>query len=274
MNKILLLTICQLLFFVAFSQNTPESKYGWKLGVQTYTFKEFTFFEALDKIDSVGVKNIESYRNMVIGGGIEGKMDFNMSAETRNQIKKWLSDRNMKFTGYGVVNLKSEGAWRKLFEFGKEMGIETFTAEPEEKYLPLISELCDQYGINVAIHNHAYPSYYWYPQNILKAIEGLSKRIGACADIGHWVRSGLNPVACLQQLGNRVLWLHMKDISSYGEQGHSVVWGQGVIDFPAIVEQLKASGFTGQLSAEYEYKWEHNTVDVQRSVQYFRSLLN
>lgn len=34
---------------------------GFKLGVQMWTFRVFTFAEALDKVDSAGIKNIEAF---------------------------------------------------------------------------------------------------------------------------------------------------------------------------------------------------------------------
>src|SRR5207237_8207415 len=132
---------------------------------------------------------------------------------------------------YGVVKPGSDDEWRQLFEFGKAMGIETFTAEPNEKDLPLVSKLCDEYNINVAIHNHPTPKHYWNPDMVLAAIKGQSKHIGACADVGHWVRSGLDAVECLKKLEGHVLHLHMKDLDDRkGEEDRDVHWGTGVVN--------------------------------------------
>ena len=270
----LLLFIATLVVTNTFAQKQPETKLGWKLGAQAYTFKEFTFFEALVKIDSCGLKNIECHTQMVIGGGVEGKMDFRMDAATRKTILAWLKEKNMKLTGYGVVKLKEEADWKALFEFGKAMGIETFTAEPEEKFMPMLSKLCDEYKINIAIHNHAEPTHYWKPEVVLAAIAGQSKRIGACADVGHWIRSGLDPIECLKKLEGHVVWVHMKDMNEKTKEAHSVIWGTGVLNIPAMVAELKKQKFKGQLSAEYEYNWKHNTSDVATSVRNFRELLS
>ena len=40
--------------------SSAAEKAGWKLGTQTYTFNRFTFFEALDKAASVGLKYAEA----------------------------------------------------------------------------------------------------------------------------------------------------------------------------------------------------------------------
>lgn len=253
----------------SFAQD-PETKLGWKLGAQAYTFNRFTFFEAIDKIDSCGLKYVEAFRGQTLGGGLEGKMDYHMSAETRTQILQKLKEKGIKMVSLGVITPDSDAEWRKLFEFGKAMGLESFTSEPEEKFLPLISRLCDEFKIKVAIHNHPNPSHYWNPDILLSAIKGLSKRVGSCADIGHWVRSGLDPVACLKKLDGHVLQLHFKDLNEKGKKAHDVHWGTGVSDVDAVIKELKRQHFKGILSVEYEYNWFNSGPDVAASVKYFR----
>lgn len=256
----------------------PETKLGWMLGAQAYTFRLFTFFEAVDKTDSCGLKYVEAFPGQVIGGGIEGNIDYKMKASTRGDILQKLEEKGVKLISYGVVSPNNEADWRQLFEFGKTMGIQTFTSEPAEALLPLISTLCDEYSINVALHNHPKPSHYWNPDIVLSAIKGQSKRIGACADVGHWVRSGLDPVECLRKLEGHVLHLHMKDLNykegpDDGEEDRDVRWGTGVTNTDGIIQELKRQNFKGVISAEYERNWENNVPDVMASVAYFRKSL-
>lgn len=255
-------------------QQYPETKLGWKLGSGSYGFKYFTFLEAIDKIDSCDLKYVEGFPQHVIGGGIEGKLDYRMDESTRNQILQKLNEKGLKLLAYGVISPKSEAEWRQLFEFGKAMGIETFTSEPEEKDIPLLSKLCDEFSINVAIHNHAYPSRYWSPDKVLDAIKGQSKRIGACADIGHWLRSGLDPVESLKKLEGHVLHLHMKDLNEKdNKEAHDVHWGTGVANIDGVITELKKQQFKGMISAEYEYNWYNSVPDVTASVAYFRNAI-
>lgn len=256
-----------------YAQKTPEERLGWKLGAQAYTFKEFTFFEAIDKIDSCGLKYVEAYPGQVLGGGMEGKMDIHMDAAKREEIRKRLKGKGIRMVSFGVISPASEANWRQLFEFAKAMGVETITSEPKQEDLPLLSQLCDAYKINVAIHNHPIPSRYWSPDIVLAALQGQSRRIGVCADIGHWTRSGLDPVESLQKLEGHVMQLHVKDLHEQGAKAHDVHWGQGVTNIASVIQELKRQKFKGILSAEYEYNWRHNTPDVQASVEYFRSVL-
>lgn len=200
------------------SLDDPETKLGWELGAGTYTFNRFTFLQSIDKIDSCNLKYVEVFPEQVIGEGIEGTMDYHMDAFTQKEVLKKLSDKGMKIIAYGVITPNSDAEWRKLFDFGKSMGVQTFTSEPDKKDLSLISGLCDEYKINVAIHNHPYPKHYWNPDTVLAAIKGRSERVGACADIGHWVRSDLDPVECLKKLEGHVLHVHMKDLENNRRQ--------------------------------------------------------
>jgi len=50
-------------------------------------------------------------------------------------------------------------------------------SEPPEDAFDLIDKLCDEYKINVAIHNHPKPSHYWDSETVLKVCKGRSKRM-------------------------------------------------------------------------------------------------
>ena len=257
--------------YTAFAQN-PEAKLGWKLGAQAYTFNRFTFFEAINKIDSCGLKYVEAFPGQDIGGGIEGKMDYHMDAATRTKILQKLKEKGIRMVSYGVVNANSDADWLQLFEFGKAMGLENFTSEPDEKDIPLISKLCDEFKINLAIHNHPEPSHYWNPDIVLAALKGQSKRVGSCADIGHWVRSGLDPVECLKKLEGHVIQLHFKDLNEKNnKEAHDVHWGTGVSNVDGVIKELKRQRFKGVISVEYEYNWYNSVPDVTASVKYFRN---
>lgn len=251
----------------------PEHKLGWKLGSQAYTFKLYTFAQAIKKIDSCNLRYVEAYPGQQIGGGIEGTMTPDMDPAKRKAVLEMLKANDVKVVAFGVASANTEADWIKLFDFCKAMGIQTITSEPKEKDIPLLSKLADQYEINVAIHNHPEPSHYWNPDIVLNAIKGQSKRIGACADIGHWVRSGLDPVECLKKLEGHVLHSHMKDLHIKGKGGHDVHWGEGVCNIAGVIGELKRQGFKGAISAEYEYNWQGNSKDVAQSVLNFRELV-
>ena len=257
------------------AQKTPEDKAGWKLGAQAYSFKAFPFAEALRKIDSCGLKYVEAFPGQAIGGGMEGKMDFNMDATTRQAVKKMIKDRGLTVVAYGVISPKTDDDWKNLFEFAKDMGVLNINSEPTPEQMPMVRKLAEQYKINVALHNHPKPSRYWHPDTVLAAIGG-SKYVGSCSDIGHWVRSGLDPVECLKKLDGHVLGMHFKDVKKDTPDGkyHDVIWGTGDSKVEAVITELKRQKFKGPISAEYEYHWENNGPEIAESVKNFREIYN
>ena len=252
----------------------PEKKEGWSLSAQTYTFNRFSFFEAVDKALEAGLNNIEAYPGQRLGGGMEGTMDYKMDAAQRKAILRALKKKKVKMRAFGVVKANTEEEWNQIFAFAKAMGVDVINAEPDEKLMPLIGQLANRYKIKLGIHNHAQPSHYWDPNVVLAAVaKANSPYVGGCADVGHWVRSGLNPVECLKQLEGHLVSLHFKDLSEKSPKAHDVHWGTGVCDVEGLIAELKRQGFKGNLSAEYEYNWEDNVGDVKESVQNFRAIL-
>ncbi|MEJ5055223.1 sugar phosphate isomerase/epimerase family protein [Sphingobacterium sp. MYb382] len=255
-------------------QKYPEEALGWKLGAQAYTFRLFTFEQALNKIDSCNLRFVEAYYGQPIGAGSEEKFGPGLSPEGRQLVKKLLNDRGITLYAFGVVNGNNEAEWERLFAFAKDMGIQVINCEPQEDQLDIVSALCDKYDIKAGLHNHPEPSIYWQPETVLKALEGRSKRMGATADVGHWMRSGLDPVECLKKLDGRIIHLHFKDLNEFGtKKAHDVHWGTGKLPLEAVIKELKRQKFKGMLSAEYEYNWENNAPDVKQSVKNFRAIL-
>src|SRR5690606_35167774 len=106
------------------SKNNIEEKYGWKLGSQAYTFRMFSFTEALNKIDSAGLKYVEAFPGQIIEAGGQESMTYALSEEGRKNVKKLLKDKGITLYAYGVVNGKDEAEWVKIFEFAKDMGVQ------------------------------------------------------------------------------------------------------------------------------------------------------
>ena len=91
----------------------------WELAVQAWTFHLYTFSEALDKIDSCGVKYVEGFPNQQIGGGVEGMMDYHMDESTRQKVLDMLRAKGIQMVSYGVVKPKTDSDWEQLFKFAK-----------------------------------------------------------------------------------------------------------------------------------------------------------
>jgi len=272
-----LLVLVMLLSVHTNAQQSKAEKAGWRLGIQAYTFHKFSLKEAIDKAHDLGLKYIEVYYGQPLGEGIEGKMDYNMDKATQAKVLAYAKSKDVKIVASGVIICDNEAEWKKLFEFASQMGIETITCEPDYKYLKYIDQLANQYKIDVAIHNHPKPSAYWEPQLFLDAVKGLSNRIGACADVGHWKRMGIDPVEALKKYEGRIKTLHFKDVKEKvaGEtEQHDVIWGTGICNVDAMLKELKRQNFKGLFSIEYEYNWDNSVPDIKQCILYFNKVSN
>jgi sugar phosphate isomerase/epimerase len=217
------------------------------------------------------LKVIEAYPGQRLAAdGPEGNFGTGMSPDVRKQVLSFLADHDVQLVNFGVVGLpNNEQGSRAVFEFAKDMGIETIVSEPEFEALDIIEKLADEYEIDVALHNHPRPSRYWDPQTVLKVTEGRSKRIGACADTGHWMRSDIKPVEAVRMLEGRIISWHFKDLNRYGGGAHDVPWGTGQADVPAILRECHRQGFEGVFSVEYEHNWLESLPEIAESVKFF-----
>jgi len=246
---------------------------GFKLGIQMWTFRMFSFSDALNKVDSSGIKNIEAFIGQNLGGGMTGKYGLDMSAETLAKLKALLSKHGIQAVAMGVIVPKDKAEWIKTFELAKNLGMSYITAEPIKSQWDLVDSLAGVYGIPVAIHDHPKPNMYWSPDSVLAAIQGHT-HIGSCADVGHWARNGLNPVDCLKKLEGHIIGVHLKDIVKFNNpKATDTVVSKGVVDFPAVLAELKRQSFKGMLSIEHESNWYHNLPDVIFTKNYYDSLI-
>ncbi len=269
----IVLSVLMLSVFCAGGAFAAE-KEVWKLGMQAYSFNRFTFYEAVDKNKALGLRYIEAYPGQRLSSEKpDVRTDHNMSGRDRKLMLQKLREAGVKLMNYGVVGLpNNEAECRKVFDFARDMGIETIVSEPPEEALKLISKLCDEYKINVAIHNHPKPSRYWDPDTVLKVCKGLSTRVGACADTGHWMRSGIDPLEAIKKLGQakRIISLHFKDLNEFGVRGaHDVIWGTGKGKIKAILAELARQKFEGVFAIEYEHNWLNSVPEIAGCVSYF-----
>ncbi|HEY3864359.1 MAG TPA: sugar phosphate isomerase/epimerase [Verrucomicrobiae bacterium] len=248
---------------------------GFALGCQAYTFNHYSAFEAIDKTVEAGGKMIEFYPGQKLSADRPGaKLDHNMSDEDLAALKAKLAQAGIIAVNYGVVGGRDEAEWRKIFEFAKKLNLYGITTESVNQ-LDMIEKLVKEYDIRVGIHEHQRrendPRYkVWDPKYVLSVVKDRDPRIGACADTGHWVTSGLDPLESIKLLKGRVMSCHLKDKDVSGESGHCVPFGTGVGKVKEILEELKAQGFKGNISIEYEYNWTHSVPDVKQCIDFVR----
>jgi len=254
---------------------------GFAIGCQAWTFNRFTVLDAIEKTAAAGGRVIEFYPGQKLRKD-QLAVNFNHASPEAviKQVQEKLKEHDILPVNYGVVGLPpKEDEIRKVFEFAKKLGIPAVTSEPPVEALDLIEKCVKEYDIRLCIHDHPKrandPNYkFWDPKWVLEQVKDRDPRMGACADTGHWVRSGVKPIDGLKILEGRVFSCHLKDLNQFGTtKAHDVPWGTGVSGVPEILDELKRQAFDGNISIEYEFKQEDNLPEVKQCIEFARKHL-
>lgn len=253
-------------------------KLGWRLCCQLYTFRDRSFYEALDVIAGLGIQAVEPAFFLPLSKAEPDlKTGESLGQAKRREMKARMDDLGIRMPNYYAPIEGDQGAWRKIFDFAKEMSVETLVAEPPPDALEGLDALCQEYKVNLAIHNHpeGSGSRYWNPDALVKACEGRSARIGGCPDTGHWVRSGLDTLESLRKYRGRIITIHLKDAAESGKRdSRDVPLGTGKANYTAILKQLLAWNWRGVMTIEYEHISPQLVQDVTQCVKFVEDFAN
>lgn len=244
---------------------------GWKVSVQHYTYRRFSLFEAMDLSASVGLRYFEVRSNLKLGLKWPGaSANESMPDDARQAFKARLADLGLSVPSvFADFSGKPDQA-KRLFEFWKEFGTTVIVAEPDVRLLDTLEPLCETYGMSVALHNHQKgKSFYWSPEVVLDACAGRGARIGACADVGQWARSDLNPADCLRKLGSRVLNVHQKDVHKKGDlNAGNTVLGEGQAECANTLKELRRLGYKGVVAIDFEHDTPKLQEDMAKNIAF------
>jgi inosose dehydratase len=240
-----------------------EKPYGpFKMGIQSYSLRGYKLDQALEQTKGLGLHYWEAY---------PGHIPLTTESAQVAEIQGKLKAAGVRLLAHGVNGFGADqAANRRIFEAAKAMGIETLSADPTAQALDPLEQLVEEFGINIAIHNHGPGSRYDKLQQVVDAVKGRHKRIGACADLGHFLRSRENPVRVLEALGDRLFGVHLKDVR---DATTFTVLGKGDMDLPAVLKTLRALKFKHVLALEYEENPENPIPDIQECLPAVRSAL-
>jgi len=248
---------------------------GFAVGSQAWTFNRFSVFEAIEKTAQAGARVIELYPGQKLSPAEpELKFDHHASDEVIQKVKDKLAQHRVVAVNYGVVGASGEAEWRKVFELGRKLGLYAITTEAVGD-LDILEKLVKEYDIRVGIHEHPRrpnnPEYkVWDPNYVLSVVKDRDLRIGASADTGHWASSNVNPLEALRILRGRIISVHLKDRPEIGQARTDMVFGTGVLNIAAILDELRAQGFRGNIAIEYETNWDNNVPEVAQCIGFFR----
>jgi inosose dehydratase len=128
--------------------------------------------------------------------------------------------------------------------------------------IAIVAAIAAEQGLETLVHPHA-GSWIEFEDEILAVAEVAP----VCLDTGHCAYSGIDPVALLERLGERVRGVHLKDVDAEVlgavrhrrggfwagvEAGAFCPLGHGCVDLAGVLAKLDALGFDGWLTIEQD----------------------
>lgn len=249
---------------------------NWKFGVALWTFHDVDFPTSLNRADSAGLIYVEPNTFHDAGPEFKDSVIGQLSMASIDKLKSMIAQKGLKVESLYIVGDSTIASWKKQFDIAKELGVEYVTTEPPMKMWDSIDSLAGVYGIKVAIHNHWIGvSHYWNPDTTLMAIKN-HPNFYACPDLGHWPKSGIKPLDAIKKLDGHIIGIHFKDIAAYNDPKlKDVVAGTGVVNFPAILAELKKQHFNGHIYIERDsIAPGGNVSSVIQEKKYYDSIVN
>lgn len=127
--------------------------------------------------------------------------------------------------------------------------------------------LSAELGMRVVLHHHA-GTFVETPAEVERFLaETDADLVGLLLDTGHYVYGGGDPLGLVARHGARVRYVHLKDARAEemrrvreSEIAMGEAWargvfcplGDGVVDFPRVIEALRRSGYSGWLIVEQD----------------------
>lgn len=237
------------------------------VGIGTYSYHSLSIDDMIVQLNALRVQEIEMSRGefMLLSHPVD---------ELFRSARAKLDRAGIRCVSYYAATIKEDQDVENAVRFAKLLGAGNITGDATgDHLLKLIDQRLTQEGLSFGIHNHYFKGIkfaYESPDDVLKALSGLSKTVGATADVGHFASCGHDPVDALRQLGPRLKLVHLKDIEAAGGEVN-VLLGRGISKIPAVMQELRRQSFPGLVAVEYEKEGDVND-DMRQEVEFARKL--
>lgn len=236
-----------------------------KLGVATFSLRDFSRSEAIQMINEIGARyvNIKSFH-----------LPKEYSPEELRAGRREFESAGLKIMAGGVVQLPEDDDdhIRNRFEYAKHSGLPVMVIAPTPENLPRVEKFVKEYDIKVAIHNHGPETTFPGPADVLKQIKNMDIRVGICNDLGHTARTGVDIIESIAISGERLYDVHLKDLRDLSDNDTQCVIGKGKMPVPDIFLQLVRMNYHGPVSLEYEIERDNPLEGMKQSFSYMQGV--
>ncbi len=129
-----------------------------------------------------------------------------------------------------------------------------FSGDPQQ-----LAPALARHGVRLGVENHPEKT----PAEVLAKIAAGGEMFGATVDTGWWGTQGYDAARAIEELGDHVLHVHLKDVLAFDEPHETCRWGEGMVPIEECVRALQGLGYTGAVTVEHEPETFDPTEDVR-----------
>lgn len=247
-------------------QSEVQKEVKFKLGVASYSLRKFDRDQTIAFTKKLGVDHI-AFKSFHL------KLDAS-DAEIAEAVAK-CSEAGLNLYAGGVIYMTNEAEVDQAFEYAKKAGMKMIVGVPNHELLQYVEDKVKAYDIQLAIHNHG-PGDKLYPsaESAYVLIKDMDPRMGLCIDIGHTKRIGRSPSQDVRDYFDRVLDIHIKDVTAADHDGSTCEIGRGVIDHHTFLKDLVELEYDGVVALEYEKDGDDPFAGMAESMGYVKGILS
>ena len=236
------------------------------VGIGTYSYHNLSMDEMIVQLNALRVGEIEMSRG-------EFMLMNHPTEELFRSARTKLDRAGIRCVSYYTATIKEDQDLENAVRFAMLLGSSNVTGDATGSILNRIDRRFTQEQLTFGIHNHYFKGEkfaYESPEDVLSALAGLSKTVGATADVGHFASCGHDPVDAVRKLGPRLILVHLKDIQAVDGEVN-VLLGTGISKISAVMQELHRQNFAGLVAVEYEKEGDVND-DMRQDMEFARRL--
>jgi inosose dehydratase len=252
-----------------FGQEKPSSPgkqpMPFHLGIASYSFRAFSLDQVIEMTKRLAIRRL-TLKDM--------HLPLTSSDEEIKQALHKIRSAGLDLASCGVVYMNNDEDVDRAFHYARVAELDMIVGVPQPSLLRKAERAVKETGIALAIHNHGptderYPG----PEDAYRLIEGMDKRMGLCIDVGHTQRLGLDPAEQAERFFDRLLDVHIKDVTRSDKEGTTVEMGRGVVDIPKLLVSLRKLKYPRTLHIEFEKDENDPLPGVAESAGYLRGVM-
>jgi len=237
------------------------------LGIGAYSYHSLSLDAMIVQLKRLEIREIEMSRG-------EFMLFSKPKPERFAAARAKFDAAGVRCVSYYTATIHDDAELETAIQGAKLLGAGNITGDATGAILRRIDERCKREGLTFGIHNHFFPGKkfpYESPDDVLSALKGRSRTMGATLDTGQFASCGYDTVAAVRKLAPHLKMVHLKDIEAAGAEVN-VLLGRGIAKIPEVIAELIRVGYTGLVAIEYE-KEGPVEEDLRMEVEYARSLI-